>query len=131
MIRPAIADLRGAIPSWMICYVLLGLVQNGMVPIILPLAAGPGPASGLTYAAFAASGIAAPFIGAWSDRRRQHRLTLAVSLGVAGLGLLAHAIPGGIAQHMASAALVGLALQLQILDDVSLPSGGLMGPSPK
>ena len=79
-----------------------------MIPVILPLAARPGPAAGLTYAAFAAAGIAAPFVGAWSDRRRKHRQTLAVGLALAGTALLAHAIPGGIAQHMTSAALVGL-----------------------
>ncbi|WP_428490149.1 MFS transporter [Rhodopila sp.] len=94
-------------PRWMLCYVLLGLVQSGMVPVILPLAAAPGPAAGLTYAAFAAAGIAAPFIGAWSDRHRRHRRTLAAGLGLAGLGLIAHSLPGGLVQHMASAALIG------------------------
>jgi MFS family permease len=92
----------------MVCYVLLGLVQSGMVPVILPLAAPLGPAAGLTYAAFAITGIAAPFVGAWSDRHRKHRLTLACGLGLAGFALLAQALPGGIAQHMATAALVGL-----------------------
>ncbi len=91
----------------MVCYVLLGLVQSGMIPVILPLAARPGPTAGLTYSAFAAAGIAAPFIGAWSDRHRKHRLTLACGLGLAGLALLAQALPGGTAQHMASAALIG------------------------
>ena len=108
VIRSAIAGLQDAMPRWMVCYVLLGFVQSGMVPVILPLAARPGPAAGLTYAAFAATGIAAPFVGAWSDRHRKHRLTLACGLGLAGLALLAHTLPGGIAQHMAAAALVGL-----------------------
>ncbi len=88
-------------PRWMTCYVLLGFVQSGLVP------ARAGPVAGLTYAAFAAAGIAAPFVGAWSDRRRKHRLTLACGLGLAGVGLLAHALPGGLAQHMATAAVVG------------------------
>jgi MFS family permease len=95
-------------PRWMICYVLLGFVQSGMVPVILPLAAPPGPAAGVTYAAFAAAGIAAPFIGAWSDRHRHHRLTLAAGLGLAAVGLIAHSLPGGLVQHMASALLIGL-----------------------
>ncbi len=92
----------------MFCYMLLGLVQNGMVPVILPLAAQPGPASGLTYAAFAATGMAAPFIGAWSDRRQMHRLTLVCGLALAGIALLANTLPGSIAQHMLLAALIGL-----------------------
>jgi MFS family permease len=91
----------------MICYVLLSVVQYGLLPVILPLAAGPGAGSGLTYAAYAAAGIAAPFIGAWSDRRRRNRQTLALGLGLAGLALLAQIVPGGVAQHMATAALVG------------------------
>ncbi len=108
VIQSAIADLQNATPRWMVCYVLLGFVQSGMVPIILPLAAQPGPAAGLTYAAFAGTGIAAPFVGAWSDRHRKHRLTLACGLGLAGLALLAHMLPGGIPQRMVAAALVGL-----------------------
>ena len=108
MVRSLAASPRLAVPPWMICYVLLGFVQNGMVPVILPLAASPGPAAGLTYAAFAATGIAAPFVGAWSDQHRKHRLTLACGLGLAGLALPAQALPGGIAQHVATAALVGL-----------------------
>ena len=95
-------------PRWLACYILLGLVQSGMVPVILPLAARPGPTAGLTYAAYAAAGIAAPFIGAWSDQHRRHRLTLACGLGLASLALLAQSLPGGVAFHMVTAALVGL-----------------------
>lgn len=107
MIRSVTARLRGDIPPWMICYVLLSVVQNGLLPVVLPLAAGSGAAAGLTYSAYAAAGIVAPFVGAWSDRHRRNRQTLAIGLGLAGLALLAHAAPGGAAQHMASAALVG------------------------
>ncbi len=95
---------------WMLCYMLLGFVQSGLVPILLPLSAPPGSNSGLTYATFAATGILAPFIGAWSDRHRRHRLTVALGLALAGLALLAHALPGGIVQHMATAGLIGLGM---------------------
>ena len=95
-------------PAWMICYVLLGFVQSGLVPVVLPLASPPGPAAGLTYAAFAVTGIAAPFVGAWSDRHRRHRLTLAGGVALAGLALAAHTLPGGVPQHMLSAAAMGL-----------------------
>ena len=92
------------------CYILLGLVQSGLLPIILPLAAAPGPTAGLTYGAFAASGVAAPFIGAWSDRHHKHRWTLAGGLALAAVALLLHILPGGVVQHMGTAALVGLGL---------------------
>jgi len=108
VIRSTMASLSDSLPRWMVCYVLLGLVQSGMVPIILPLSARPGLAAGLTYAAFAATGIAAPFVGAWSDKHRQHRRTLVYGLALAGLALLADMLSGGIVQHMAAAALVGL-----------------------
>ncbi len=108
MTLPPDAHEGRAPPRWMACYVLLGLVQAGMIPVMLPLAARPGPTAGLTYSAFAAAGIAAPFIGAWSDRRQIHRLTLAGGLAVAGIALFLHTLPGGIAQHMASAAVLGL-----------------------
>lgn len=94
---------------WMICYVLLGLVQTGMLPIILPLSAPAGPAAGLTYAAYSIAGIAAPFVGAASDRTRRHRLTLPAGLGLAALGLLVQrALPPGIAWHCLDAAAIGL-----------------------
>ncbi|WP_428393362.1 MFS transporter [Lichenicoccus sp.] len=97
-----------AAPRWIACYAILGLVQSGMVPIILPLAAAPGPTSGFTYAAFAASGVAAPFVGAWSDRHRRHRATLVAGLILAALASFAHALPGDVSQHMLSAAAIGL-----------------------
>jgi MFS family permease len=101
-------SMRRDFPAWMICYVLLGFVQSGLVPVVLPLASPPAPAAGLTYAAFAVTGIAAPFVGAWSDRHRRHRWTLAGGVTLAGLALAAHALPGGVQQHMLSAAAMGL-----------------------
>jgi MFS family permease len=96
------------VPRWLVAYALLGLVQSGMIPIVLPLAAAPGATAGFTYAAFAASGVVAPFIGTWSDRRQRHRGTLVAGLAVASLACIAHALPGGVAQHMLSASLIGL-----------------------
>jgi len=96
--RSTISSLRDALRRWMVCYVLLGLVQSGMMPIILPPSGRPGPKAGLTYAAFAASGIVAPFVGAWSDKHRKHRRTLAFGLGLAGLALLADMLPGGMSR---------------------------------
>ena len=95
-------------PRWLVVYALLGLVQSGMIPIVLPLAASPGATAGFTYAAFAASGVAAPFIGAWSDRRRRHRQTLVGGLALASLACVVHALPGGLVQHMLTASLIGL-----------------------
>ncbi len=100
--------LVGKTPWWMVCYVLLGFVQSGLLPVILPLASRPGPTAGLSYAAFAVMGLAAPLIGAWSDRHRRHRLTLACGLAGGGIALLLRALPGGLAMHLALAAATGL-----------------------
>ncbi len=98
----------------MVCYVLLGFVQSGLLPIILPLASPPGSIAGLSYAAFAATGLTAPLIGAWSDKHRRHRLTLACGLALGGVALLAQALPGGLAQRMALAAVTGLGVSSAI-----------------
>jgi hypothetical protein len=52
---------------------LLGLTQNGLVPVLMPLAAPHGGAAGLTYAAFSLLGVFAPFPGSWADRTGRHR----------------------------------------------------------
>jgi MFS family permease len=58
---------------WFISYGLLGLTQNGLVPVLMPLAAPHGGAAGLTYAAFSLLGVFAPFLGSWADRTGRHR----------------------------------------------------------
>ncbi len=62
---------------WFISYGLLGLTQNGLVPVLMPLSAPPGGAAGLTYAAFSLLGVFAPFLGSWADRTGRHRDLLA------------------------------------------------------
>jgi MFS family permease len=58
---------------WFICYGLLGLTQNGLVPVLMPLAEPHGGTAGLTYAAFSSLGVFAPFLGSWADRTGRHR----------------------------------------------------------
>jgi hypothetical protein len=61
--RPRASPLRTEL--WFISYGLLGLTQNGLVPVLMPLAASHGGAAGLTYAAFSLLGVFAPFLGSW------------------------------------------------------------------
>jgi MFS family permease len=49
------------------------LVQNGVAPILFPLASHGGTDSGLSYAAFALTGLFAPIFGSWGDRKGRHR----------------------------------------------------------
>jgi MFS family permease len=74
--------------QWFIAYGLLGLTQNGLVPVLMPLAAPHGGAAGLTYAAFSLLGVFAPFLGSWADRTGRHRDLLVWGTMSAGALLL-------------------------------------------
>lgn len=71
--------------AWLVSYGLLGLTQNGLIPILLPLAARSGSAAGVTYAAFALPGLLAPVVGTWADRSGRHRDLLIWGTIAAGL----------------------------------------------
>jgi MFS family permease len=59
--------------AWFISYGLLGLTQNALVPVLMPLIAPNSAAAGLTYAMFSFLGLFAPVLGAWADRTGRHR----------------------------------------------------------
>jgi MFS family permease len=94
--------------SWFFAYALLGLAQSGLAPILLPLAARGGTGSGLTYAAFALSGLAAPLFGTWADRTGRHRdlLTLGCLLAAACFGWFFF-VSGGVRILLAAGAGLG------------------------
>jgi MFS family permease len=71
---------------WFISYGLLGLTQNGLVPVLMPLVAPGDGAAGVTYAAFSLLGLFAPFLGTWADRTGRHRDLLI--WGTIGAGVL-------------------------------------------
>ena len=72
--------------GWLVSYGLLGLTQNGLAPILMPLIAAGGGAAGLTYAAFSLLGLFAPVLGSWADRTGRHRDLLI--WGSVGAGVL-------------------------------------------
>ena len=75
--------------AWLVSYGLLGLTQNGLVPVLMPLVAPHGGAAGLTYAAFSLLGLFAPGLGSWADYSGRHRdLLIWGSLGAGALLLL-------------------------------------------
>jgi hypothetical protein len=93
--------------AWFIAYGLLGLTQNGVVPVLMPLVAHSSASAGLTYAAFSLPGLLAPVLGTWGDRTGRHRdLLVWGSLG-AGIALLLFA-PAAEAPRIVLAALAGL-----------------------
>src|ERR1700761_7320096 len=79
---------------WIVSYGLLGLVQSGLVPVLLPLVAPDSKAAGLTYAAFSLPGLLAPFLGTWADRTGRHRDLLIWGVLASGLLLLLFDVAG-------------------------------------
>jgi MFS family permease len=59
--------------AWFGSYLFVGFAQNGLAPILLPLASKGGAESGLSYASFALTGLAAPVLGSWAGRTGRHR----------------------------------------------------------
>src|ERR1700722_2169041 len=74
--------------TWFVSYGLLGLTQNGLVPVLMPLVAPSGAAAGLTYAAFSLLGLLAPVLGSWADYTGRHRDLLIWGSICGGLMLL-------------------------------------------
>jgi MFS family permease len=72
--------------SWLVSYGLLGLTQNGLVPVLMPLVAADHGTAGLTYAAFSLLGLFAPILGTWADSTGRHRDLLI--WGTIGSGIL-------------------------------------------
>lgn len=98
----------GAIQPWFFAYGLLGLVQNGAAPILLPLSAGNGAKGGLIYAAWASAGLLAPVLGAWADRHGRHLTLVLGGLLLGAAPLAAFPFAQGAAEHAVLAFLGGL-----------------------
>jgi MFS family permease len=80
---------------WLVSYGLLGLTQNGLAPILLPLIARSGTAAGLSYAVFALAGLLSPALGTWADRSGRHRDLLIWGSLTAGAFFLPYGIVHG------------------------------------
>lgn len=94
--------------AWYIAYLLLGVVQLGLAPILLPLSARHGIGGGLIYGAFSLTGLAAPLLGAWSDRRQRHRSLLIGGLLLTAIGIILFSLVTGLAARVLLAAIAGL-----------------------
>jgi len=94
---------------WFISYGLLGLTQNGLVPVLMPLVAVGNSGAGLTYAAFSLPGLLAPVLGTWADRTGRHRdLLIWGSIGAGILLLPFDWAPGPLRLLLAAGAGLGV-----------------------
>ncbi|MGH8210117.1 MAG: MFS transporter [Steroidobacteraceae bacterium] len=109
--------------AWFGSYLFVGLAQNGLAPILLPLASKGGAASGLSYAAFALTGLTAPILGSWADRTGRHRDLLVwgclaaaacfLVMGLVSAGLPYIALAGGAGLGVTAATTAGNVLVIQ------------------
>jgi MFS family permease len=80
--------LKPWIEPWFLAYGCLGIVQGGMLPLLLPLSAGGSTHAGTIVGVMNLAGLTAPFWGHLADRRRLHRQVLLAGMLVALMALL-------------------------------------------
>ena len=76
------------IEPWFLVYACLGVVQGGMLPLLLPLSAGGSTHAGVIVGVMNLAGLTAPFWGHLADRRRLHRQVLLAGMLAALVALL-------------------------------------------
>ena len=76
------------IEPWFLAYACLGVVQGGMLPLLLPLSAGGSMHAGTIVGVMNLAGLTAPFWGHLADRRRLHRQILLAGMLAALVALL-------------------------------------------
>ena len=96
------------VEPWFLCYTCLGIVQGGMLPLVLPLSSGGASHAGIIVGVMNLSGLTAPYWGHLADRRRLHRQVLLVGMLVILLPLLLLPMELGFALKVALACLLGL-----------------------
>lgn len=68
------------VEPWFLAYACLGIVQGGMLPLLLPLSAGGATQAGTIVGAMNLAGLTAPVWGHLADRRRLHRQVLLLGM---------------------------------------------------
>ena len=76
------------VEPWFLAYACLGVVQGGMLPVLLPLSAGGSTNAGVIVGVMNLAGLTAPFWGHLADRRRLHRQVLLAGMLAALVALL-------------------------------------------
>ena len=76
------------IEPWFLAYACLGIVQGGMLPLLLPLSAGGSAHAGTIVGVMNLAGLTAPFWGHLADRRRLHRQVLLAGMLAALVALV-------------------------------------------
>ena len=96
------------IEPWFLAYACLGVVQGGMLPLLLPLSAGGSAHAGTIVGVMNLAGLTAPFWGHLADRRRLHRQILLAGMLAALVALVLMPEPLSLPLKAALAAILGL-----------------------
>jgi MFS family permease len=96
------------IEPWFLAYACLGVVQGGMLPMLLPLSAGGSAHAGAIVGVMNLAGITAPFWGHLADRRRLHRQVLLAGMLAALVALLLMPMQLGLPLKTMFAAVLGV-----------------------
>ncbi len=96
------------IEPWFLAYACLGVVQGGMLPLLLPLSAGGSTHAGAIVGVMNLAGITAPFWGHLADRRGLHRQVLLAGMLAALVALLLMPTPLGLPLKTLCAAVLGV-----------------------
>jgi len=96
------------IEPWFFAYGCLGIVQGGMLPLLLPMSAGGSTHAGMIVGVMNLAGLSAPFWGHLADRKRLHRQVLLAGMLAALIGLVLMPAPLGLPLKAMLAAILGL-----------------------
>ena len=96
------------IEPWFLAYACLGVVQGGMLPLLLPLSAGGSMHAGTIVGVMNLAGLTAPFWGHLADRRRLHRPVLLAGMLASLVALLLMPADLGLPLKSVLAAILGL-----------------------
>jgi MFS family permease len=96
------------IEPWFLAYACLGVVQGGMLPLLLPLSAGGSTHAGTIVGCMNLTGLTAPLWGHLADQHRLHRQVLLVGLLAVLVALLLMPAQIGLPLKSVLAGLLGL-----------------------
>jgi MFS transporter, DHA1 family, multidrug resistance protein len=96
------------IEPWFLVYACLGIVQDGLLPLLLPLSAGGAAHAGAIVGVMNLAGLTSPFWGHFADRRRLHRQVLLAGILVVIVPLLLMPAHLGLSLQIALVGLLGV-----------------------
>jgi MFS family permease len=96
------------IEPWFLVYACLGVVQDGMLPLVLPLSAGGAGHAGVIVGVMNLAGLTSPFWGHFADRRRLHRQVLLAGMLVVVVALLLMPAHIGLSLRIAVVGILGV-----------------------